>query len=711
MSERYSISVMYPTGLLRGPIRRERIMMHKLYSAHSLALLSVLLCFALVNQPASLAKEASEATPVAGSGTASFGPFKFSKGGIDVEMTVEPLSTKKGKSAPGFIDPFRATAPTLPEDFIRPDGPMEGEEIELTFRVTDSTSGQPIGSAKPVAWIDAQSGGSEGVVLKKGSVSCADKIQAFMQGSLAFQPTASLNTFYILALNDNASISVIDPQVGFYVSKLLTTIRLKSRGGDWVLSRDGRRLFVSMPDVEQVAAASTQTWKVAKNVDVGARPLRVALQPDERYVWVGNEGRENEQSGSGVTVIDAYRLEVVARIPTGAGHHELAFSPDSRYAFVLNDQAGTVSVIDTQKLEKVTDIETGKAPVSLDFSELAEVLYVAHQDGRIAVVDGKSHSRVATIETKAGLRSIRFAPNGGRLALAVNHDESMVYVIDTSTNRVTQEIAVEKGPDQVSFTRDFAYVRSLASENVSFIQLGPLEKGEATKAGKFPTGNVFPERSKHAGLANAMSRSPEGGTMLIANPSDKTIYYYMEGMLAPMGSFQNYGQIPRAICVVDKSLQEVSPGTYSTTLTLPQSGVYDLAFLLDSPFMHHCFQMDIKEHPGLTHMKEKALRIEYLSDMEVIPVNQGTTVRFKLTDPRAGEPKADLRDVNVMTTSVTGVWQKKAWAKPLGDGIYETEILVSEPGYYYVFIECPSQNVGYSKLPHLLFEAVDGSES
>ena len=34
--------------------------------------------------------------------------------------------------------------------------------------------------------------------------------------------------------------------------------------------------------------------------------------------------------------------------------------------------------------------------------------------------------------------------------------------------------------------------------------------------------------------------------MIVANPADKMIYYYTEGMAAPMGSFQNYRRVPES---------------------------------------------------------------------------------------------------------------------------------------------------------------------
>ena len=80
-----------------------------------------------------------------------------------------------------------------------------------------------------------------------------------------------------------------------------------------------------------------------------------------------------------------------------------------------------------------------------------------------------------------------------------------------------------------------------------------------------------------------MVPAPEGNSVLVANPADRVIYYYSEGMAAPMGSFQNYRRNPRAVMVVDRSLREVTSGVYSTTTKLPKSGIYDVAFLLDSP--------------------------------------------------------------------------------------------------------------------------------
>ena len=131
------------------------------------------------------------------------------------------------------------------------------------------------------------------------------------------RPDVDLNSYYLLALNKSADISVIDPLLGFGGSKLLTLVMMKSPGEDWVLTRDGELLFVTLPLIDQVAVINTRSWKVLIYVDVGPKPARIIVQPDQQYIWVANDGDDG-----GVTVIDVANLKVAAKISTSAGEHD-----------------------------------------------------------------------------------------------------------------------------------------------------------------------------------------------------------------------------------------------------------------------------------------------------------------------------------------------------------------------------------------------------
>ena len=98
---------------------------------------------------------------------------------------------------------------------------------------------------------------------------CREKIQSYLTGSMRARPDVDLNSYYVLALNKSADISVIDPLLGFGGSKLFTLVMMKSPGEDWLLTRDGEQLFVTLPLINQVAVINTRTWKVTNYIETG----------------------------------------------------------------------------------------------------------------------------------------------------------------------------------------------------------------------------------------------------------------------------------------------------------------------------------------------------------------------------------------------------------------------------------------------------------
>jgi hypothetical protein len=182
-------------------------------------------------------------------------------------------------------------------------------------------------------------------------------------------------------------------------------------------------------------------------------------------------------------------------------------------------------------------------------------------------------------------------------------------------------------------------------------------------------------------------------------------------MAAPMGNFQNYRREPMAALVVDRSLREIKPGVYSTTIKLPASGRYDVAFLNDSPRVSHCFDLSADANPSLKEEKAVALRIEHQLKEMTFPVGKDFTFRFKLTDTATGNPKADLKDVRVLTFMSAGGWQRRDIATSVGNGMYEIKINVPESGVYMVFVESASMGVKYRDLPYLMLHAVDPKDT
>jgi YVTN family beta-propeller protein len=570
---------------------------------------------------------------------------------------------------------------------------VAGEEMKVQFKITDA-NGTALSSLRPVAWIDQRQIG-----LPMDARICREKVQSFLQPSFSSRPTLDLNAYFILALNNEANISVIDPLSGFGGSKLYTLIPLKSPGEDWVLTDDNRRLYVSMPQVNQVAVIDIPTWKVIANVDAGATPTSVALQHDERYLWVGNDS----DTAGGVTVIDTATNKVATQLKTGLGHHEIAFTGDDQLAFVTNKQSGTLSLIDIRKLSVVKDLKVGAQPAAIAFSTLSQTAYVASEgDGTIAAVSAAKQDVVARIPTAPGLSVIRI-PESGHYGVALNTAKSTAYAFDLSSNRVAQTIPVGPGSDQLSFTKQFAYVRAAGSEFVTMINLANI--GKEANVTKFPAGQRAPGESPSRSHAAAIVPAPEEGAVLVANPADKMIYYYTEGMAAPMGSFQNYRRDPRALLVMDNSLHETARGVYSTTARLNNPGTYDVAFLLDSPRVINCFEIQVAQNPNLPMTVPSSFKIVPAEKEAVARPGERFAFRFKVVDYKTGEAQTGLNDISVLVFLAPGIWQQRELAKSVAEGVYETSFVPPSEGVYYVFFQSVSLGMQYNQSTPLTIQA------
>ncbi len=88
----------------------------------------------------------------------------------------------------------------------------------------------------------------------------------------------------------------------------------------------------------------------------GAPAHGIGVAPDGATVW------STSRMNSYVYVYSLPELELVASIPTGTDPDWIAFTPDSRLAYVANAVSNTVSVIDMDTYTEVTQIPVGKGP-------------------------------------------------------------------------------------------------------------------------------------------------------------------------------------------------------------------------------------------------------------------------------------------------------------------------------------------------------------
>jgi len=586
-----------------------------------------------------------------------------------------------------------------------PDGLTEGRLAEMRFRLTEEVTGAPVTGITPGVWMDM------GQVIQGGpgaeQKSCKEKIALYLKGVVGIRPMLDLNSYYVIVMNKEGSLSIIDPLVSMVgKTSTLGMIRLSGPGSDWVKSKDEKRLFVSIPNTGHLAVVDTEAFKLTTDIEVGEWPTRVVMQPDDRFVWVGNNG--NSAATSGVTVVDANTHEVVASLATGEGHHEIAFTGDSRFAFVSNRDAGTVTVIDVESRQRIKDIATGPVPISLAYSALSQSVYVSDgQTGIVTVIDGNDHEIKQEIALDSGLGPLRFTPDN-RYLLTLNPSKNAVFVIDAASNKHIQTIDVAGKPFQLAFSRAFAYVRSLASERVTMINLSSLGEGKDPIVMGFEAGAVAPQLAGDLPLADTVTFTTTEAAIFAVNPADNTTYFYMEGMNAPAGNYKVMGASARAVTVVDRSLRELEPGMYSSTVKIPAAGRYDVAFMLNTPELLHCFSASASANPLLEN-SVGGIALEFLQNERLTKVGSDYSLRFRISDAGTGKPKSGLRDVSVRYFRTPGADRREVLAEEESDGVYRAILPIGRAGGYYAYVGIRSENVNYNDLPYFSLAATNQS--
>ena len=567
---------------------------------------------------------------------------------------------------------------------------MEGKYVDVEFRITDAQTGTPVKGIYPAVWLDIAKPWDQPDL--ESTVSCKDRVQLYMQGLVGIRPLVDLNSYFVLVMNQDNTISIIDPIIGVGgITKLYASINLLAAGAEWAKTLDEKFMFVSMPSKDKVAQVDLTTFKVTTNIDAGENPVRIALQPDEKYLWVANNHRD--ASKSGVSVIDVAKQKKIGFIATGTGHHELEFSHNSRFAYVSNRDEGSIVVIDIASLETIKTIVVGKQVIGIAYSAKSESLYASDgESGLISVIDMNTHSVKKRIDVKVGVGPVGVSQDG-RWLIAANSHEDEVYAVDVATNEVAHTLAVGRKPYQIAFSRAFVYIRTMGSERVNLIELNHLNSLEKVPVASFQAGPNAPGKTRNLGLASAISEAPGEAAVLVVSPSDNTVYYYMEGMNAPMGNFRNYGHRPRAVQVADRTLREEKGGIYHAKVRIPAAGTYDVAFLMESPSLIHCFSMNAERDPAL-HRKVVA-GIEFIGNRQKVNIDDEVTVKFRLTDPQTGKHKPNLKDVRVRYYRAPAFDRKEEEAIEVGDGVYKLDTKLSKAGVYYFFVSSKTSNLEY----------------
>jgi hypothetical protein len=189
--------------------------------------------------------------------------------------------------------------------------------------------------------------------------------------------------------------------------------------------------------------------------------------------------------------------------------------------------------------------------------------------------------------------------------------------------------------------------------------------------------------------------------MLLASPSEHAIHYYHEGMAAPTDSFDDLGHQPSALAIVDRGLRQAERGTYSATARLPKPGMYDLALLLDSPRVAHCFPLDATSNFGNS---TPAARLEPVTLPRTVRVGSPATLTFRVSRSSA-DPAAKPSVATALIILSPGSWYQRVPMVAADDGTWRLEFVPPRAGAYLLAFDAPNLGLDIDSGPHFSLEA------
>jgi YVTN family beta-propeller protein len=247
------------------------------------------------------------------------------------------------------------------------------------------------------------------------------------------------------------------------ISWLLASLMLLAlaAGGSRVPAPPAHGMLVVANQREHTALLiDPETRQELAKVTVGVNGHEVAVSPDSRFAYVpiyGNSGvGKPGTDGATIDVVDLHERKLAATIDLGKPlrPHRAEFGPDG-LLYVTAELAKAVDVIDPATRKVIREIPTGAIESHMIvISPDGRRAYTANvAAGSVSVLDLQQRALLTVIPVAKTIQRISISADGQRV-FTHDQDTARIAIIDTSTNKVTSWISVPATVYSSSATAD-----------------------------------------------------------------------------------------------------------------------------------------------------------------------------------------------------------------------------------------------------------------
>ena len=267
------------------------------------------------------------------------------------------------------------------------------------------------------------------------------------------------------------------------------------------------------------------TLEKLAQVPAGHDPHEMAITPDRRFAYLSNYA----PPGNTVSVIDLVHQRHVLQIPTDpyTRIHCATMTRDGRYAYFTAGQTGYVVEIDTSTNTVTRGIPThGKISHMVILSPDESRLYTANIESQnVSVIDRVSGELVTQVPCEKGCEGMAFRPDGKELWVA-NQNAGTITMVNPESNTVIETVPCPGMPLRIRFTADGS--RALISNWVAEGELVVMDVASRTEVKRIRVGNQ----------PIGVEISPDGSRAFVTNMTSNDIHVIDLGTLEVAARFE-----------------------------------------------------------------------------------------------------------------------------------------------------------------------------
>lgn len=194
-------------------------------------------------------------------------------------------------------------------------------------------------------------------------------------------------------------------------SKRITKILVGEKPRAIALEPEKGFLFVANFESDDITVINPRINVALDDVDLtGKGPISLAISPLKDYIYVVNE-LTNDASILPYKFVKKLQREV-NRIQVGSRPLRIALTPDGQYALVTNFYGDSIAVISTRQQRSIATINVGSSPYAIAVNEEGTRAYVTeYTTGTLAVIDLKTFKKIDEIKVGEGPVKVLLYPN------------------------------------------------------------------------------------------------------------------------------------------------------------------------------------------------------------------------------------------------------------------------------------------------------------